>query len=263
MYLERFDTIVFHIWCLGEFPPCRSGWSVFGILKVDSGSSCLFSLSLPSLLISIPGLCPLMFLQESFSFIEPRVYIHLSPAMGLHVKRWIIDPLFVKTGVLIWTIQPSINHWEWLPSTSTWPICAGCCRTRYLCFCVPGPCSVSPSALWSSGLRALHISEASSSHAAFRSRPRLLLRWQLDAVDAVQNILFILQACTSLVYTFKWAAAGATSLCWAVFCPCGKDSLLSLALRSQHSSGARAALILASNRLHGERCSLCFTLFIL
>lgn len=46
-------------------------------------------------------------------------------------------------------------------------------------------------------------------------------------------------------------------------CPCGKDSLLSLALRSQHSSVACIALILASNRLHGERCSLCFTLFIL
>lgn len=205
-----------------------------------------------------------MFLQESFSFIEPRVYIHLSPTMSLHMKRWITDALLVRTGVLIWTIQPSINYWEWLPSTSTWPICAACFWAQYLCFCVPGSCSVSPSALWFSGLRALHIGKASSSHAAFRSRPRLLLRWQLDAVDAsVQNILFILQACTSLVYTVKWATAGATSLCWAVFCPCGKDSLLSLALRSQHSSVACAALILASNRLHGERCSFCFTLFIL
>lgn len=95
---------------------------MFSILKVDTGSSCLFSLSLPSLLISIPGLCPLMFLQESFSFIEPRLYIHLS----LHVKRWTIDLLFVRTGVLIWTIQPLINHWEWLPSTSTWLIGADC-----------------------------------------------------------------------------------------------------------------------------------------
>lgn len=201
----------------------HSGCSVFSILTVDSGSSCLFSLSLPSLLISSRASGSDVF-AGILSFIEPRV-CDGPPREGgfidllLELGSWFGPSNFqLITGSGFHLIAPG----PFLRIVLEHNLCAFVA-------------SLFLSALWSASLRALRISEASSSHAAFRSRPQLPLCWQLDAVDAsLENILFILQASASLVYTFKWAAVGATGLCWALFCPCGKDSLLSLNLHSQH-----------------------------
>lgn len=109
--------------------------STCSILQVHSSSLYLFSLSSQSVVISSCFVAPVMFLWESFSFIEPWVYIFLTPMTGLHVKTQIIDWLFVRTGVLIWALQLSINHSERLPFINTWFVCADCSLAENLLFC--------------------------------------------------------------------------------------------------------------------------------
>lgn len=91
-----------------------------------------------------------------FSVIEPWVYIHLTPTTGLHVKAQIIDWLFARTGVLIWSFQPSINDSVRVSYIQTWFVCAVCSLAQNLLFC--GSCfstSVAVSALGSPSHRTL------------------------------------------------------------------------------------------------------------
>lgn len=210
-------------------------------------------------MISSCFVAPVMFLRESLSFIEPWVCIHLTPTTGLHVKTQIIDWLFVRTGVLIWTFQHSVYHSERVPFISTWFVCADCSLAQNLLFCGSWLltsvfiCSLIHQPQSTASFIRLSILVLSSSYAD--SWMLWMLRWRTSCLFS--RLLSLQCTSSSEQPPGAWASAGLSS-----FCPSGKDSSLSLALQWEHSSVACVALILASNLLPRERCSLCFTLFI-